>query len=277
MPIIRRLRDCREPYPFACRAILESKASPHQLLCLSRAVRLHGHPEDAVEEGGLPTPPNRGKTSRSSLPGGSQRLFDSLNGLENPAVLLTCYGAGLGISEAVSLHIGDVDNQRMLLRVEHGKGAKDRFVMLSPTRLSFLRAYFRIQRPQGLPALSFYNKEVVYGILFRATSQTLLLTAAERLGVELGIFCVLHSWGQSMHFHPHLHCVVPGGGLSFLQERWIAAKRRFFLPVKALSRRFRKLMLKGLTKTVWYMLSLPRGPHPCLVVSRPLYSPRRHQ
>jgi len=128
-----------------------------------------------------------------------------------------------------------------------------------------------------IASFAFYNKEVVYGILFRATSQTLLLTAAERLGVELGFFWVLHSWGQNMHFHPHLHCVVPGGGLSFLQERWIAAKRRFFLPVKALSRRFRKLMLKGLTKTVWYMLSLPRGPHPCLVVSRPLYSPRRHQ
>ena len=78
-----------------------------------------------------------------------QTFFDNLNGLEKRAVLLTCYGAGLRISEAVSLKISDVDSQRMLLRVEHGQGAKDRYAMLSPTLLSFLRAYFRILRPEG--------------------------------------------------------------------------------------------------------------------------------
>jgi site-specific recombinase XerD len=78
-----------------------------------------------------------------------QHFFDNLNGLEKRAVLLTCYGSGLRISEAVSLKVCDVDSQRMLLRLEHAKGAKDRYTMLSATLLSFLRAYFRILRPAG--------------------------------------------------------------------------------------------------------------------------------
>ena len=102
--------------------------------------------------------------------------------------------------------------------------------------------------PESIASIAFYNKEAVYGILFHATAQTLLTTAAERLGVELGFFCVLHSWGQNLHFHPHLHCVVPGGGLSPGHERWIAARRRFLLPVRVLSRRFRRLVLKALAK-----------------------------
>jgi hypothetical protein len=102
--------------------------------------------------------------------------------------------------------------------------------------------------PESIASIAFYNKEVVYGILFHATAQTLLTTAAEHLGLELGFFCVLHSWGQNLHFHPHLHCVVPGGGLSPDHQRWIAAPRRFLLPVRVLSRRFRRLVLKALAK-----------------------------
>ena len=70
----------------------------------------------------------------------------------------------------------------------------------------------------------------------------------QRLGVEIGFFAVLHSWGQNLHFHPHLHCVVPGGGLSPDHERWIAARRRFLLPVRVLSRLFRRLVLEALQK-----------------------------
>jgi len=102
--------------------------------------------------------------------------------------------------------------------------------------------------PGQIAALAFYNKEAVYGILFHATAQTLLATAAQRLGVELGFFCVLHSWGQNLHFHPHLHCVVPGGGLSPDHQHWIAARRRFLLPVKVLSRLFRRLVLEAIRK-----------------------------
>jgi len=102
--------------------------------------------------------------------------------------------------------------------------------------------------PQPVATIAFYNKEVVYGILFRTVAETLLTIAADpqRLGVELGFFGVLHSWGQNLHFHPHIHCVVPGGGLSPDHDRWIHGRRKYLLPVKVLSRRFRRLFLEAL-------------------------------
>ena len=102
--------------------------------------------------------------------------------------------------------------------------------------------------PEAIAAIAFYNKAVVYDILFRATAQTLLSIAADpkRLGVEIGFLAVLHSWGQNLHFHPHLHCVVPSGGLSPRADRWIHGRRRFLLPVKVLSARFRRLFLQAL-------------------------------
>jgi hypothetical protein len=102
--------------------------------------------------------------------------------------------------------------------------------------------------PEAIAAIAFYNKQVVYEILFRAAAQTLLTVAADpqRLGVEIGFFAILHSWGQNLRFHPHLHCVVPGGGLARQPERWIHGRRRFLLPVKVLSARFRRLFLKAL-------------------------------
>ena len=102
--------------------------------------------------------------------------------------------------------------------------------------------------PAALAALAFYNKAVVYDLLFRAAAQTLLEMAADprRLGVEIGFFAVLHSWGQNLHFHPHLHCVVPGGGLAPHAARWIPGRRRFLLPVKVLSASFRRRFLQAL-------------------------------
>ena len=87
--------------------------------------------------------------------------------------------------------------------------------------------------PESIANIAFYNKEVVYDILFRATAQTLLTVASDpkRLGVDMGFFAVLHTWGQNLHFHPHLHCVVPGGGLSPDGTRWIAGRPNFFLPL----------------------------------------------
>jgi len=121
---------------------------------------------------------------------------------------------------------------------------EDRRAELLPTE--YFHVVFTL--PEQIASLTFYNKEVVYGILFHATAQTLLDTAAQRLGLQLGFFGVLHSWGQNLHFHPHLHCVVPGGGLSADHQRWIAARRRFLLPVKVLSRLFRRLVLEALQK-----------------------------
>ncbi len=102
--------------------------------------------------------------------------------------------------------------------------------------------------PEPIAAIAFYNKEQVYKILFRAAAETLLEIAADpkRLGVEIGFFAILHTWGQNLHFHPHLHCVVPGGGLERYGKRWIHGRRRFLLPVRVLSARFRRRFLEAL-------------------------------
>ncbi len=91
-------------------------------------------------------------------------------------------------------------------------------------------------------------KKVVYGILFRATAETLQTIAADpkHLGAQIGFFAVLHSWGQNLVHHPHLHCVVPGGGLSADGTQWISCRPGFFLPVRVLSRLFRRLFLEYL-------------------------------
>jgi putative transposase/transposase-like zinc-binding protein len=102
--------------------------------------------------------------------------------------------------------------------------------------------------PQTIAEIAAQNKAVVYGILFRATADTLRTIAADprHLGAAIGFFAVLHTWGQTVMHHPHLHCVVPGGGLSPDGTRWIACRPGFFLPVRVLSRLFRRLFLEAL-------------------------------
>jgi len=94
------------------------------------------------------------------------------------------------------------------------------------------------------------NQQVVYGILFRASAETLRTIAAapKHLGAQIGFFAVLHTWGQNLLHHPHLHCVVTGGGLSRDGSRWIPCRPGFFLPVRALARLFRRLFLEYLQK-----------------------------
>ena len=104
--------------------------------------------------------------------------------------------------------------------------------------------------PEQVAAIGLQNKKVVYGMLFAATAETLKTIAADpkHLGAELGFFAVLHSWGQNLQFHPHLHCVVPGGGLSPDGQRWVDCRPDFFLPVKVLSRLFLRLFLESLQR-----------------------------
>jgi|SRR5580658_1293983 hypothetical protein len=99
--------------------------------------------------------------------------------------------------------------------------------------------------PQPIAAIALQNKEVVYNILFRATAETLRTIAADpkHLGAQIGFFAVLHTWGQTLFHHPHLHCVVPGGGISPDGTRWISCRKNFFLPVPVLARLFRRLFL----------------------------------
>ena len=102
--------------------------------------------------------------------------------------------------------------------------------------------------PQDVAALALQNKATVYRLLFRATAETLRTIAADprHLGAELGFFAVLHTWGQTLLAHPHLHCVIPGGGLSPDGTQWVACRPGFFLPVRVLSRLFRRRFLQYL-------------------------------
>ena len=104
--------------------------------------------------------------------------------------------------------------------------------------------------PEKIARLAFYNKAAVYGILFRAAAETLLTIARDprHLGADIGFFGILHTWGQNLQHHPHIHCVIPGGGLSSDHQRWIRCRPGFFLPVRVLSRHFRRLFLEALKK-----------------------------
>ncbi len=102
--------------------------------------------------------------------------------------------------------------------------------------------------PQQIGRLAIQNPRRIYSILFQAASETLLTIAADprHLGASIGFLAVLHTWGQNLNLHPHLHCVVPGGGFSPDGSRWIACRKSFFLPVRVLSRLFRKKFLRAL-------------------------------
>ena len=102
--------------------------------------------------------------------------------------------------------------------------------------------------PEQLNDLVLRNKPLLYKILFAASAATLQTIAADprHLGAQIGFFSVLHSWGQNLLFHPHIHCVVTGGGISLDGTRWVSSKPGFFLPVRVLSRLFRRLFLEAL-------------------------------
>ncbi len=102
--------------------------------------------------------------------------------------------------------------------------------------------------PAPVAEIAFQNKAVVYALLFRTAAETLRRIAADpkHLGAEIGLVAVLHTWGQNLHHHPHVHCVVPGGGPSLDGTRWVGCRPGFFLPVRVLSRLYRRLFLDEL-------------------------------
>jgi len=104
--------------------------------------------------------------------------------------------------------------------------------------------------PEALRPIAWQNKAVVYDLLFKLASKTLLTIAADakHLGAEVGLTAVLHTWGSSLSHHPHLHCIVTGGGLSEDGKRWVRSRPNFFVPVKVLSRLFRRYFLEALIK-----------------------------
>jgi hypothetical protein len=114
--------------------------------------------------------------------------------------------------------------------------------------VSYFHVVFTL--PHELSALALQNKRAIYDLLFRASAATLLEVAADpkHLGAQIGFLSVLHTWGQNLQTHPHVHCVIPAGGLSLDHSRWIHPKYPFFLPVKVLSRVFRGKFVAGLKR-----------------------------
>jgi hypothetical protein len=102
--------------------------------------------------------------------------------------------------------------------------------------------------PGPIADIAYQNKAVIYDLLFKAAAEATLTIAADpkHLGARIGITAVLHTWGSALTHHPHVHMIVPGGGISLDGQRWIACRRTFFLPVRVLSRLFRHLFLKML-------------------------------
>ena len=163
--------------------------------------------------------------------------------------------------------------------------------------------------PSAIGDIAYQNKAVIYDLLFKASSQTMLRIAADpkHLGARIGITSVLHSWGSAMTHHPHLHMIVPGGGLSMDGGRWISCKPNFLLPVRVLSKLFRRLMLEKLlaahragrlqfigshahladaktfaaflaplSKKRWFVYAKRPFAGPRAVLAYPLRAPRRH-
>jgi hypothetical protein len=120
----------------------------------------------------------------------------------------------------------------------------ERQAELLPTQ--YFHVVFTVPAP--IAEIAFQNKAIVYGILFKAAAETLRTIAADpkHLGAQIGLVAVLHTWGQNLHHHPHVHCVVPGGGPSLEGTRWVPCRPGFFLPVRVLSRLYRRLFLECL-------------------------------
>ena len=176
-------------------------------------------PKDWLFEGDIPGQPIQRSAATSSV-----AISVVMNGIASIA-------AGTGTAQNVSLSLG-----------RNGSRTDKPNFWKSAIFTSSLPCHRR-SRPSP-----YQNKELVLGILFRVTAETLRTIAADpkHLGAEIGFFAVLHTWGSNLQFHPHLHCVVPGGGLSPDGQRWVSCRRNFFLHVRVLSRLFKRLFLEAL-------------------------------
>jgi hypothetical protein len=130
-----------------------------------------------------------------------------------------------------------------------GAAAKEWLAMRQAELLPVPYYHVVFTLPAPIANIAYQNKAVIYGILFKAAAETLLTIAADpkHLGARIALTAVLHTWGSALTHHPHVHIVVPGGGISPNGQRWISCRPGFFLPVRVLSRLFRRLFLDKLT------------------------------
>ncbi|MCP5417691.1 MAG: transposase [Chromatiaceae bacterium] len=225
-------------------------------------------------------------------------------------LLTLCYGCGLRLNELVHLQVSDIDGERCLLRIDQGKGHKDRLVEMSATLLVQLRDYWRALRPlqwlfpgrdSGMPLcantpqkyyteakrqawserqqsrvlpVTYYHQVItlphqlngwvglhpkkIYQLFFRVVWGTLKAFGEDpkRLGGQLGVVAVLHTWGQQLWRHVHLHCLIPGGALDH-EGRWHAARSTYLFPDRAVARVVRGRMVSEL-RQAWKRGELSR-------------------
>src|SRR5258705_13541181 len=130
-----------------------------------------------------------------------------------------------------------------------GAAAKDWLAAREADLLPVSYFHLVFTLPAEIAPIAYQNKAIVYDLLFRAAAETLLTIAADpkHLGARIGFTAVLHSWGSAMTHHPHVHIIVPGGGISRDGQQWVSCRPGFFLPVRVLSRLFRRLFLEQIT------------------------------
>ena len=188
--------------------------------------------------------PDYRRTHADSLSGGQRRVMSAIERCRSAALgghLERCDSCG---HERVAYNSCRNRHCPKCQSLARAQWLKHRQAELLP--VEYFHVVFTL--PQPIADVAYQNKKVVYGILFRAAGETLRTVAADprHLGAEIGFLAVLHTWGQNLLHHPHLHCLVPGGGLGPGANRWIACRPGFFLPVRVLSRLFRRLFLQYL-------------------------------
>jgi hypothetical protein len=177
----------------------------------------------------------------------------SLGQLKVMSAIERCRTAALGGHVAACQDCGHIHIAYNSCRNRHcpkcqGAAAKDWLAARQAELLPVPYYHVVFTLPARIADIAYQNKAAVYGILFRAASETLLTIAADpkHLGAKIGFTAVLHTWGSAMPHHPHVHIIVPGGGISLDGERWVSCRPRFFLHVRVLSRLFRRLFLEKL-------------------------------
>ncbi len=177
----------------------------------------------------------------------------SLGQLKVMSAIETCRTAALGGHVAACQDCAHIRIAYNSCRNRHcpkcqGAAAKDWLAARQAELLPVAYYHVVFTLPAPIADIAYHNKAVVYGILFKAAAETLITIAADRkhLGARIGLTAVLHTWGSALTHHPHLHMIVPGGGISLDGERWVSCRPGFFLPVRVLSRLFRRLFLEKL-------------------------------